>query len=108
MRLACENKSMFSQVFYLIRSKVDGQYLIARPQAGSPDAAPPPGYLLLFKEHFDALSYLNTHGADVSDRFAVESISGSQVGGLLQRWGYAGVGVVQDPLIPRVEFLQQN
>lgn len=63
------------------------------------------GYLLMFSEHFDALTYLNTHGVDVADRFAVESISGTQIKSLIQRWGFKGVGIVQDPLVPTVEFL---
>jgi hypothetical protein len=92
-----------SQVFYLIRSKADGQYLVARPN-GDADAT---GYLLMFNEHYDALSYINTHGAEVADRFAVESIAGTQLANLLKRWGFTGVGIVQDPLIPRIEFLQQ-
>ncbi len=101
---------MFSQTFYLIRSKTDGQYLLAHPRMNNanPDQ-PPPGYLLMFKEHFDALSYLNTHaGSELADRFAVEPMPGSQIGNLLQRWGFAGVGLVEDPLVPQVEFLQRN
>jgi len=57
----------------------------------------------MFREHFDALSYLNTHGSDLADRFGVESVPGSQVG-LLKRWGFTGVGIVQDPLLPKIEF----
>jgi len=95
-----------AQVYYLVRSKIDGQYLVAHPKAPSePAGQADPGYLLMFREHFDALSYLNTHGADVTDRFAVESIPESQVGNLLNRWGFVGIGIVQDPLLPRVEFL---
>lgn len=97
--------TMFSQTYYLIRSRVDGQYLVAKPNADSGQTEP--SYLLMFREHFDALSYLNTHGADVADRFAVESINGNQLKGLLQRWGFTGVGIVQDPLVPTVEFLSQ-
>ncbi len=93
---------MLSEVYYLVRSQIDGRYLIARPNAeGS-------GYLLLFRENFDALSYLNTHAAGVANRFAVESISGTQVGNLLKRWGFSGVGIVSDPLLPKVEFLQHS
>jgi len=102
---------MLSQVLYLIRSKADGSYLVARPQPKSETATAPamnPGYLLVFQEHFDALTYLNTHGSDVADRFAVESISGTQVETILKRWGFVGVGVVQDPLLPRVEFLARQ
>lgn len=102
---------MFSQIFYLIRSRLDGQYLVAhpKPKPAATEAAPAdPSYLILFNEHADALSYLNTHAADVADRFAVESIPGTQLSNLLQRWGFTGVGVVQDPLLPRIEFLKKN
>jgi len=93
---------MLSEVYYLVRSKADGSYLIAHPNA---DAS---GYLLLFRENFDALSYLNTHAAEMANRFAVESIPGTQVGNLLKRWGFSGVGIVSDPLLPKVEFLQHS
>lgn len=62
----------------------------------------------MFREHFDALSYLNTYGSDVADRFAVESVPNTQVGGLLKRWGFTGVGIVQDPLLPKIEFLSHG
>ncbi|NMG08131.1 hypothetical protein [Brasilonema sp. UFV-L1] len=93
---------MFSEVYYLVRSKADGRYLaaLANPKTN--------GYLLLFREHFDALSYLNTHAAEVANRFAVESVPGSQVGGLLKRWGFNGVGIVSEPLLPKIEFLQHT
>ncbi|NMG18072.1 hypothetical protein [Brasilonema bromeliae] len=93
---------MFSEVYYLVRSKANGDYLTARPNAEAN------GYLLLFREHFDALSYLNTHAGEVANRFAVEFVPGSQVGGLLKRWGFSGVGIVSDPLLPKIEFLQQS
>jgi hypothetical protein len=51
---------------------------------------------------------LNAHAGDMADRFGVESISGSQLKGLLQRWGFNGVGIVQDPLVPNIEFLTTN
>ncbi|MEG4866363.1 MULTISPECIES: hypothetical protein [unclassified Microcoleus] len=91
---------MLSQVFYLLRSRADGKYISACP---NPDSAV--SYLLMFREDYDALSYLNTHAADVADRFGVESISGSQVKKLLERWSFKGVGIVQDPLLPNIEFL---
>lgn len=94
---------MFSEVYYLLRSKTDGRYLVAHP---NPDSAS--GYVILFREHFDALSYLNTHAAEVANRFAVESLPGSQIGSLLKRWGFSGVGVVSDPLLPKIEFLQHG
>jgi hypothetical protein len=94
-------------IFHLLRSKHDGQYLVAHARNASGEAKDI-GYLLLFKEHADALSYLNTHGSGVADRFGVESISKSQLTGLLNRWGFTGIGVVEDPLLPRVDFLERS
>jgi hypothetical protein len=97
---------MFSQTYYLVRSRADGKYLVAHLKGRSDSKeAPEQGYLLVFKEHFEALSYLNTHAQDLADRFGVESIPGSQLESLLKRWDFNGVGVVQDPLLPKVEFL---
>lgn len=96
---------MLTQTHYLIRSRQDGRYLVARLQEGDEDSM---GYLLMFREHFDALSYLNTHGRDVADRFGVESVSGTQLKGLLQRWGFQGLGLVDDPLVPRIQFLSAS
>ena len=91
-------------LYYLIRSRSDGRYLVAHPtQEAQPSAQS--SYLLMFREHFEALSYLNTHGFGVAEHFAVESISGTQVEGLLKRWSLTGVGIVQDPLLPKIEFL---
>ena len=97
---------MFSQTYYLILSRADGRYLVAKPNTGDDSAAA--SYLLMFREHFDALSYLNTHGSNIADRFAVESVSGTQLKNLLKRWGFTGVGIVQDPLLPQIEFLEQD
>ncbi|NET36706.1 MAG: hypothetical protein F6K19_32540 [Cyanothece sp. SIO1E1] len=99
---------MLTQVHYLIRSKSDGHYLAAHPRTTTEATAAPESttsYLIIFKEYADALSYLNTHSADLSDRFTVESVPGTQLNSLLQRWGFSGIGLVQDPLIPRIEFL---
>ncbi|MEK0191881.1 MAG: hypothetical protein EAZ78_00700 [Oscillatoriales cyanobacterium] len=91
---------MLSQIFYLLRSRADGKYLSACP---NPDKVA--SFLLIFREDYDALSYLNTHAADFADRFGVESISSPQIKKLLERWGFQGVGIVQDPLQPNIEFL---
>lgn len=103
---------MLSQIFYLVRSKTDGQYLVAHPRLNAASSEgrdkPDPGFLLMFREHADALSYLNTHGSGVADRFAVESLPGTQLGSLMKRWGFTGVGIVQDPLVPSIDFLQQS
>ncbi|TAE55572.1 MAG: hypothetical protein EAZ76_12840 [Nostocales cyanobacterium] len=93
---------MMSQMYYILRSKTDGKYLTARVDEDKP------GYLLLFKEDFDALSYLTAHAGDLASRLAVEAISSTQLSGLLQRWGFAGLGMVNDSLIPKVEFLQHG
>ena len=97
---------MLSQTYYLLRSKADGQYLVAHlePKAGKAK----PSYLLMFNEHYEALSYVNQHAADLSDRFSVESIASPQVRSILDRWGFQGVGIVKDPLVPRIEFLSYN
>jgi hypothetical protein len=91
---------MYSDIFYLIRSKLDGKYLVAHPKTKEGM-----GYLILFKEHFDALSYLNKYAEDVRDRFSVESLPSSKLKTLVKRWEFEGVGIVQDPLLPRIEFL---
>jgi hypothetical protein len=96
---------MANQIYYLIRSKLDGKYLVARIDN---ERGKESNYLLVFKQDFEALSYLNTHGREYSDRFAVESIVNSQFKGIMQRWGFAGVGMVEDPLIPRIQFLASS
>lgn len=92
---------MSDQVYYAIRSKTDGSYLVAHPRASDSQFA----YLLLFSEDYDALSYLNTHAQAVSSKFGVELISTTQLSELKRRWGFTGIGIVQDPLLPRIEFL---
>ncbi|MEO1211740.1 MAG: hypothetical protein AAFX78_19785 [Cyanobacteria bacterium J06638_20] len=96
---------MFSQTYYLLRTRQDGQYLVATGESGDTASdIPSIQFLLLFNDHAEALSYLNTHASGYADRFAVESQAGSQLISLLKRWGYKGVGLVKDPLIPTVEF----
>ncbi len=94
---------MYSEVYYLVRSKADGRYLAAHPNEDNALS-----YLLLFKQDFDALSYLNIHAGELSNRLGVESISGSQIGSLLKRWGFHGVGIVTDPLLPKIDFMQHG
>ncbi len=98
---------MLLQINYLIRSKKDGKYLTARVQTES-DRLSEVSYLLLFSEDHQALSYINTHGKSMSDRLTVESVSPTQVKNLLQRWGYQGIGLVTDPLIPEIQFMSYN
>ena len=100
---------MLSETYYLIRSRADGSYLAAYPNRGEKDdRSPQTGYVLLFREHFDALSYLNKHASGVSDRFSVEMMPGTQLTKVLDRWGFKGFGVVEDPLLPRVEFMSKG
>lgn len=91
---------MAFQTYYLIRSKNDGQYITAHLGDNQ--------YILLFQQDFEAYSYLNTHAPDLTQKFAVETLVSSQLSALLNRWGYQGVGLVQDPLIPRVQFMARE
>ncbi|HHP7231954.1 MAG TPA: hypothetical protein ACFCUY_13985 [Xenococcaceae cyanobacterium] len=94
---------MLSQINYLIRSQKDGKYLVARIEAeNSPKTV---SYLLVFRADHEALTYINTHGRAMSDRLNIESISPNQLKSILQRWGYQGVGYVEDPLIPEIKFM---
>jgi hypothetical protein len=95
---------MLSQTHYLIRSRVDGQYLVARLKSRD-DSKTEVSYILLFQENYDALTYLNQHAAGMSDRFAVESLPATQLKGLMKRWGFQGIGLVSDPLEPQIQFL---
>jgi len=98
---------MFAQTYYLVRSKADGQYLVANLRPNTDPDAIAQGYLLLFREHFEALTYLNTHGKDIAAQFGVESIPGSQLESLMKRWDFKGIGIVEDPILPKVEFLSR-
>ncbi len=91
------------QTYYLIRSQADGSYVVAHPETRSGRSSA--GYLLLFREHFDALIYVNTHAPSAKEKVAVEAIVESQIPPVLKRWSFAGMGFVQDPLIPKIDFL---
>ena len=93
---------MLLQINYLVRSKHDGKYLVARMPARSGIEA---SYLLVFQHDYDAMSYINTHGQEYSDRLTVETASPIQLKGLMERWRYAGLGIVKDPLVPDIEFV---
>lgn len=94
---------MLTQSYYLLRSTHDGQYLAAKPRNQESK-----GFLMLFNADYEALSYVNQHAAEVANRFAVEAISGQQLKQMMERWGYDGVGVVNDPLVPDIEFLRRQ
>jgi hypothetical protein len=93
---------MLSSIYYLLRAKRDGRYVAAMIEGQDPSTK---GYLLTFQEHHEALSYVNTHSAEVAEQFGVESVSATQLKGILQRWGFGGIGLVKDPLIPQIQFL---
>ncbi|NEQ99327.1 MAG: hypothetical protein F6K30_21905 [Cyanothece sp. SIO2G6] len=103
---------MLTTLYYLLRSRKDGSYLAAHSQGRTeneqPKEAPDPGYLILFQEYADGLSYLNAHAPDRAADFAVESVSQTQLKGVMQRWRFKGVGLVTDPLLPKVEFMQRQ
>jgi hypothetical protein len=93
---------MLLQINYLIRSKQDGKYLVARmPEQSGIEAS----YLLVFQQDYDAMSYINTHGKEFSDHLSVETVSPTQLKGLKERWKYTGFAIVQDPLLPDIQFV---
>jgi hypothetical protein len=97
---------MLEQPYYLLRSKSTGQYLVARPpvEVGHPEQPSEP-YLLLFIADFDALSYLNAHAGELAAQFVMEQCDRRQIKTISDRWSYTGVGIVNDPLVPSVEFM---
>ncbi|PZO34410.1 MAG: hypothetical protein DCF17_20440 [Shackletoniella antarctica] len=100
---------MISQLYYLLRSRADGSYLVARPHGqGDPNQPPPAGFLLVFAADYDALSYLNAHAPDLSDKFAVETVTASNLKPLISRWGFQGLGMVNDARLPQVEFFNRS
>lgn len=100
---------MVSQLYYLLRSRADGSYLVARPHGrGNPDQPLPTGFLLVFIADYDALSYLNAHAPELSDKFAIETITASSLKPLINRWDFQGLGMVNDPRLPQVEFFNRS
>ncbi|MBD0268317.1 MAG: hypothetical protein ICV77_08480 [Cyanobacteria bacterium Co-bin8] len=99
-----------SQLYYLLRSRLDGSYLAAKPRQANPDPdkPPPAGFLLVFSADYDALSYLNTHAPDLASKFSVETVASSQLEPVLSRWGFQGVGMVSEPMQPQVEFFKRS
>ncbi|NEQ43701.1 MAG: hypothetical protein F6K00_09155 [Leptolyngbya sp. SIOISBB] len=95
---------MYSNVYYLLRSRQDGRHLAARPDGPESDLT----YLLIFQADHEALSYLSTHAPEMRDRFAVESMPAYQLKDMLARWGFTGIGLVSDPSLPKVDFMQQD
>ncbi|NET49000.1 MAG: hypothetical protein F6K09_09800 [Merismopedia sp. SIO2A8] len=106
---------MLTTVYYLLRSRQDGSYLVARsnaqplPQTSGDRPEPPKnsGYLIVFQEYADGLSYLNAHAPDLASDFAVESMTQAQLKTVMQRLQFQGIGLVSDPLLPKVEFMSR-
>lgn len=90
---------MLSQLHYVLRSRRDGQYLTAR-------VAEEKTYLILFKTDYDALGYVNAQVPEARGSFTPEAVGAGQLKVLLQRWSFQGVGVVEDILEPRIQFLR--
>lgn len=100
---------MLTNIHYLLRSRQDGSYLVARSRPRTDDAQSPPlksGYLIMFQDHADGLSYLNTHAPDLAANFAVESVTQSQLKTIMERWKFKGLGLVSDPLLPKIQFME--
>lgn len=89
---------MNASLYYVLRSHTNGNYLTAHPDTAT--------YLLVFQENFEARSYLNTHGREVAEHFQVETLPAQQLRSVLDRWQLQGIGLVQDPLLPKIEFLE--
>ncbi|MGF1537421.1 MAG: hypothetical protein ACFB4J_13200 [Elainellaceae cyanobacterium] len=95
---------MLSETHYVLCARQTGHYLSARPGFSSA-GADQPGYVLLFGEHADALSYLSAHAADAASRLTVESVSTPQLKNIMKRWEFEGVALVKDPLVPDIDFM---
>jgi len=95
---------MYSNVYYLLRSRQDGRHLAARPEGPESDRT----FLLIFQADHEALSYLSSHAPEMRDRFAVESVPAYQLKGMLTRCGFTGIGLVSDPALPKVDFMQRD
>ena len=92
---------MLGQGYYLLRSRSDGRYLLAQPDEQRQ-------FLLMFTADHAALSYLNAHAPELTPQFAVESVSQTQLKTLMDRWGFAGMAMVNDPLVPDIDFLRRQ
>jgi hypothetical protein len=89
------------ELYYVLRSRLNGQFLVAHPN-GPEDKS----YVLVFKADYDALSYLNTHAAQSKEQLTTESLSASQLRANMDRWGFQGIGLVEDPILPGIQFLE--
>lgn len=102
---------MLSQAYFIVRAIRDGRPLVARPRSSSSSSPPetqPTAFLLLFREKPEAMSYLNTHAGNLAQHFRIEPVKRTQIPAILNRWNYRGVGLVEDPLVPQIDFLVHN
>jgi len=83
--------------YYLILFEQNGRYLVAYPKREK-------SYLLLFLEYAQALSYLNTHAQQLAENFAIECHSMQQIQLIIKRWQFEGLGIVEDPWEPKIEW----
>jgi hypothetical protein len=90
---------MLSQQYYVLRSRGSGEYLVAHPTANASE-----GFLLLFSTDYEALSYVNIHSP--GSPCTVEGFPITALRTTLVRWQLVGVGIVNDPLVPQIQFLQ--
>jgi hypothetical protein len=93
--------TVLTDFYTVLRARSDGSYLAAQPQ-------PQQRYLLLFGDATDGLTYLNTHAPDVREQFATESVAATQLNGVMQRWGFQGLALVRDPILPMMDFLARQ
>jgi hypothetical protein len=89
------------ELYYVLRSRMNGQFLVAHP-----DVNPQQRYILVFKADYEAMSYLNAHAAKTQEQLATECLSASQLKANMDRWGFQGIGLVEDPLLPSIQFLE--
>ena len=83
--------------YYLILLQQNGRYLVAYPENER-------SYLLLFLEYAQALSYLNTHAKQLAENFKIECLSMGQIQLIIKRWQFDGLGIVEDPWEPKIEW----
>ncbi len=92
---------MFAETYTVLRSQVNGRYLVAHPQTETRSA-----FLLVFQDLEQALSYVNAHAPSTAGSWSLEPITTPQVQQMINRWQFAGFGLVEDPLVPNIRFMQ--
>jgi hypothetical protein len=62
----------------------------------------------VFTADYDALSYINAHAPELRDKFGVETVMASNLKGLMERWNFQGLGMVNEPRLPEVDFFNRS